>query len=264
MDMDPELKQKIEAAMAAVTDKRSANMKIHLFLLRINQYSAQLLKDKDKLIGAKYDWEKYAFFLGLVTYLTQVHADRIAAEGKGARQVFGAKMKKIKMYCTILILVTEHVIDRTGDEAVKAALKKIREGTTNLDTLVDLLALASLLREYLDIAKEFTPEEIEVNDAYLDMITAEAEGLLTLAGKPKTETGERAALVDKQERLITVCMDEIDDIKKFGKGAFCLHMDYYNKHYPLHRVKDGNSNSTENDTDVPDETETEGTETTEE
>lgn len=262
MAITPELQQKIDDAMASTTEKRVPNMKIHQFLHRLNQYIALLLKDKEKLISTGYDWENQVFFVALVAVLTQVHADRVAAEGKGGRQTFGASMKKIRMYRRIMVLVTKHVIDRTGDKTITAALKKIKKNSNNLDTLHDVLALASILREHLDIAKEFTPERIEVNEEYLNIITAEAEELITLEGKPDIETSERAILVDKQDRLMTLCMDSIDLIKKYGKGAFCLHMDYYDKHYPLYINQEGSQNSTNDESDSPDESDIDSAEPT--
>lgn len=260
MEISPELQQKIDDAMASVTEKRLPNMKIHHFLHRLNQYIALTTKDKEKLVSTGYNWEKQEFLIALIAVLTQIHADRIAAEGKGARQIFGAAMKKIKMYSVILIQVTEHVIDRTGDKTIEAALKRIKKESNNLDTLHDILALASLLGAHLDIAKEFTPEGIEVNEGYLNLVTTEVEKLLTLEGKPDNETSERAMLVDTQEKLMTLCMVEIDEIKKYAKGAFCLHMDYYKKHYPLYLTQEGSINNSNEESDSADETIIESTE----
>ncbi len=233
MPVEAEQKALIETQIAAVSETRKLNMKMHAFLHRSNRYIAQIEIDKEPLIKTGYIWLRAEHFMALVTMLTETHADRVAAEGKGARQLFGAEMEKMRTYRTILTLVVGHVIDKTNSEEVKSALKKIKHDHTNLDTLHDVLALASILNDNLDLVGDFTPGGIEVDDSYLEKVTGEVEELLTDEGKPNSATSERAMLVDRQEKLVTLCLDSLDEIKKYAKGAFFMDMSYYRKNYPL-------------------------------
>ncbi len=256
-------KLKITEAMKAVTTHRKPRMTIHEFLQRLNRYIAQIEIDRTKLQISSYTDELEFYFITLVAMLVQVHADRTAAEGKGARQMFGKAMKKIKMYHKILIMVTEHVIENTNDDTVKTALKKIKNEDNNIDTLYDVLALSAVLKDYLEITVTFTPSGITVNEGYLQIVTAEAEALLKLDGKPKTENSERSILVEEQKCLITLCMNDIDKIQKHAFGAFFMNMPYYKEHYLLYDQNKNQANSTADDIDLPEDTEIDITDSTE-
>ncbi len=241
MPVEAELRATIEADIQAVSDIRSVSMKMHDFIHRLNGYAAQIVIDKEQLTKTGYNQNKEVYFITLIDMITETHADRNAAEGKGTREQFRATMDQMRLYRTVLILVTEHIIDKTGNEEIKTALKKIRSDHTNLDILHDILALASILNDHWELADDFTPGGVEVNDEYLHIVTIKVEALLKHEGKPNQKSSERAMLVLKQDKLITLCLNAIDEIKKYAKGTFFMDMPYFRKHYTLYEKEEHNS-----------------------
>lgn len=249
MAITEENRTAINVHIDAVTDKRRTRLTILQLLDRYSRYTNQIVVDKERLIQSGYDWTIAERDIALFTVFTEVHAERIAAEGKGANSIRRKKMEKMNMYYEVLCLIVQHVFDETNDETVKAAHSKIKKGNSQADTLHDILAMAKVLKEHQDIAVTFTPRGIVANEGYLDLITQEVQSLLDQNGIPIQTSSERAYLVDRQERIITLCLEAIDRIKKYAKGTFFMDKAYYRKFYTLYDFNQKNTPSSEGDTE---------------
>lgn len=223
----------IDTLIDAVTNKRNLKLTIAQLLDRYPRYINQILRDKERLMRSGYDWAIAERDMALYTVFTDVHAARTAAEGKGASSIHRKEMEEMCRYHEILSLVVEHVIDETNDETVKAAHAKIKREKTQADTLHDILAMISLLKEHHEIAITFTPDGVITNEEYLDRVSLETQTLLEQNGAPVESSSERAYWVDRQQRVITLCLEAIDRMKKYAKGAFFMDKKYYRKHYTL-------------------------------
>lgn len=243
MAIDAEMKTQINDQIAQIDYERQTNLSIHQIMDRFTRMLAQIDIDKEDLIRSKFDWSKQPYFAALSVYLYEVHADRVAAEGKGPGSKLKELMPKFTMNHKVLCLVTKFIIKKTENPNLITAYNKVKEGSGKIDILHDILALSSALRDFLDLTAEYTPRGIHITEVYLDVLTQEVEDLLTINSTTKNSGTERGILVDKQSKLITLCLEAMDYIRQFAEGAYCLDMDYFRKHYTIndfHRRKDSN------------------------
>lgn len=233
----PEMKELIDEKIGQVDYERKINLKKHQIMHRYCRFLAQIEVDKEDLIRSNFDWSKQPYFAALLTYLHEVHADRVAAEGKGPGYRIRALMPKFGKSRMILKLVLKYVIGKTQDGNLISVYNKVKQGRGNLDTFHDILAMASVLKDYLDIAAAYTPGGTLVDNEYLDRISAETEEVLQLEGLTSSTGSERSILVAKQNKLIILCLEAIDYIKEYARGAYFMNMNYFREHYTIHDMQ---------------------------
>lgn len=264
MPITAEMQEKIDNDIAQVAYDRNTKLTIHQVMERFGRFVAQIEIDKEDLIRSKFDWTKQPYFAALSIYLYEVHAARAAAEGKGPGAKLREAMPRFKMNHKVLSLVLKFVIGKTNNQNLIKVYDKVKQDNNNLDTLHDILIMTVALRDFLDIAADFAPRGINVNEGYLDVITEEVEELLVINGETLTSGTDRGKLVDKQNKLIVLCLEAIDYIREYAEGAFCLDMDYFKEHYTIndfhrHKTTQEEEEETPETTEPPSAEETETT-----
>lgn len=252
MEITEELRASINAKAESLTIIKRPQRDYNFHMNRLGRYLAQIEVDKDDLVQSNFNWDNATIYGGIHTMINEIHAKRVAAEGKGSTpgEQFRALAKKMKMYRKVMTIVLEHVIKRNSSPSLKAAADKIKKGSTNIDAVRDVLALCEVLKDHLEEAKGITPRGILVNEDYLTVVSAEAEKTLDLEG-PADNTGtERSKLVDMQKRLLMLSVHAIDDIKEYAKAAYFMDMDYYREHYTY---SDDGKHESQGNTDYIDE-----------
>lgn len=233
MEFTPEERAAIqkEALAIAVVKRGYRNYNFHMH--RFGRFLAQAETDQVALENANYDWTRFHRANAIQTMINEVHAKRVAAEGKRSApdEQFHTLLLKMKTKRKALIIVLDYIEKRHPDSKLKAAAEKIKKGSTNIDIVRDVSSLAELLKEYLDLAAGIKPGGNEINEEYLNTAYAEAQEALNLDGKADQTESERGQLVDLQKRLLMLSMDAITEIKEFAKAAFYMDTDYYREHY---------------------------------
>lgn len=247
MPLAPEMKKLIDEKLANLDHEHQTRLTIKQVMDRFSRMVAQVDVDKDALITTNFDWTKQSYYNALSIYLYETHAERTAAEGKGPGAQLREHMPKFNTIHKKLSLVCNFAIEKTGNQNLQTAYNKIKEKGNNLDTLQDILALAVVLRDFIDIVAAFTPGGTLVNDEYLDTVTKEVEDLLQENGETNNSGTERGKLVDKQRRLITLCLDAIDEIRIYAEGTFYDNMDYFKQHYQIYDFHKNRESHTEED-----------------
>lgn len=243
MPISPEMKKEIDKKIDAVDYKRSSKLSIAQIMDRYARLLPQIDIDKEALILSGLDWEMQPYFEALLVYLYEVHADRVAAEGKGPGHYLKMKMPKFNFYHTILTLVLKYCLDKTNNENLIALHRKVKQGNSKFDTLHDILAMSVILRDFIHILEKYTPQGVQVDEAYLDQVSSETENLLCLTVEANNRGSIRGRLVEKQRRLIVLIREAIDNIRMYAEAAFCMEMNYFRKHYTIHDFRRGNVQS---------------------
>lgn len=205
-----------------------------------SRYLAQATLDKDKLLMAKYPWKEMEKNAAYLEMLTEEHGDRINSEAavSGATKEYKEMLKKVDMYRNVLIMEVKHIIDETNDSKVIGAFKKLFDGEREIDRINDIFPLAAIVEEHLDVAATYSPGGLDVNQGFLDLVSREAQDTLKLKGASETSDTERSQHVERQNILITLCLNAIDKIKKYAEGAFLTDNAYYVEHYSNHVFRD--------------------------
>lgn len=233
-DDETAIREQIDKDALLVDPDRNTKLTIQQNMDRFSRMRAQTFVDKDELVRSKMDWERSKYFKVLEIYCYEVHAARVAAEGKGPGSILKNEMETFEMYHTILNLQMKFVGKRTSGDNLKRVFKKVKKGSGNLDTLHDILAMCVILKEYTDITAQFTPRGVNVNEGYIEMVTADTEALLQLHGIKTNEGTDRSKLVDKQNRLLSLSYNCMLEIREYAEGSFFMDMNYFKKHYTIH------------------------------
>lgn len=247
MPIAPDMKKLIDDNLATVDTDRTTNLSINQVMDRFSRMTSQVDIDKDNLIITGFDWSKQDYHKALSIYLYETHAERVAAEGKGPGSQLRGHMPTFNTYHKQLMLVMKFAKKQTKNENLIKAFNKIKERGNNLDTLQDILAMAVVLREYIDIITAFKPSGTLVDEAFLDKVTKETEELLLQNGETNNSGTERGKLVDKQGRLIILCLEGMDYIRMYAEGAFHMDMDYFKEHYTINDFHRNRESHTEED-----------------
>ncbi len=107
----------------------------------------------------------------------------------------------------------------------------VRKGSGDMDTLQDNITMASFLRKHKDLAQEVKPGGKSVDDKYLDSVEQKALGLIKLRGEVAADGDDSKEQVDRQNRLMTLCINAQREIKLFAEMAFYDDTERYNQFY---------------------------------
>ncbi len=223
----------IEAEIAALTpDKyRRPGISLDAFLADYGQTLAQADTDKDKLTGAKFDWTKMEKYRGYLELLTIAHGERIglAPATIEKQPEYIAKMEIVKADRRYMSRVANHIVDVTNDKSAAHSLKAINKGSGDIDILNDIMSFIPFIKRYPDLAKQICPNCVEITDSYLDQAKDRAIELFQMRGYVKGSPEN--SNVDRQNRILTLCLNAQSEIKKFADSAFCEDQDYYSANY---------------------------------
>ncbi len=235
MTISAELTAVIEAEAAALTvDKyRKLSSSLDDFLVEFGGNLAQADTDKDKLVGAKFDWSKMEKFRGYFELLTIVHGQRVGLAPASVQKEpdYIAKMEAAKTDRRYLARIAGHIAEVAEDKNAAQTYHTINKGSSDIDTLNDIMAFVPFIRRYPDLAKQICPNCVEITDAYLDEAMARAIDLFKMRGYVVSKGIPENMNVDRQNRFITLCLNAQSEIKKFADSAFCENPAYYDAHY---------------------------------
>ncbi len=225
----------IEAEIAALNpDKyRRPAMSLDAFLADYGQTLAQADTDKDKLTGAKFDWTKIEKYRGYLELLTITHGERIGLTPATIEKQpeYIAKMDIVKSDKRYMSRIANHIVDVTNDKSAAHSLKAINKGSGDIDVLNDIMSFIPFIKRYPDLAKQICPNCVEVTDSYLDQARDRAIELFQMRGYVVNKGLPENSNVDRQNRILTLCLNAQSEIKKFADSAFCENQDYYNSNY---------------------------------
>ncbi len=225
----------IESEIAALTPEkyRRPAIRFDVFMDEYGKNLIQAERDKDKLIATQFDWTKMEKFRGYSELLTIAHGERI---GCGAAIIkkppeYSAKMAVVKADRRYLFRIARHIADMSNDKNVKQSYSAISKGTGELDILNDILSLVHFIRRFPEYAQEISPSGIKINEEYMDKAIGRAKEVFVLRGDVIKKGELRNKNTDRQNRILTLCLNAQSEIKKFADFAFYENPEYYRTYY---------------------------------
>lgn len=155
----------------------------------------------------------------------------ITPDSPEKRAKFDTQMAIAEMDRKRLGVVAAYVVEKSGDKKALRNYRYIAKGSGPIDTLTDNLGLSALVRQFPEMASQIKPGGQAVDAKYLDEATARAVELLAMSGYVMERGVPQNVAVDRQNRLLTLCMQAQSDIKKFAAAAFFDNIEYYNSNY---------------------------------
>jgi hypothetical protein len=233
----------ISAEMAAIIEKeiaalnkseyRRTGMSMNKFIGEFSGNLAQIEEDKDRLIAAGMDWSRVSKYRAELEMLSLAYGERLGAtpESPEKRTAFNEQMALAEKDRKRLGVVGAHIAEKSKDTLARRNYRLIAKGSGSIDTLTDNLGLAALIRKYPNEAAEIRPGGVEISAAYLDEVTKRAVDLLQMRGFVVEKGVPQNNAVDRQNRLVTLCLNAQTYIKKYAYAAFFDTMDYYDSNY---------------------------------
>lgn len=268
MSISEENKAIIITRAKAVEEPKTTGMTYDKFVKEYARYLAQADKDKDALIGAKFDWAEKEIFDDYLYMLTDERAARIVAEGKksAAQDELESRMPTMKLYRDSLIKVCKFIDKRTKSAPFKSSFKMIEHTTSTINILNNIITMSELIETEPELAARISPGHIDITPEYLKLVQSDARSCISLEATAYSSDNERSEHVANQNKILTLCMDAISEIVEYADSAFLTNREYFNEHYTNHvrrakyksRVKEALLKEKENET-VPPTTEDEAT-----
>jgi hypothetical protein len=233
MSISPELDKKIEDQMKGVTKFQRPKGGIDLFLEVFPGYVGRAAVDKSALVGAGLDENKFEEYEGLSEKLSREHAVRVNADGSQNQsdveynKMFPSAEEDFK----ILISAARFAVKSTGSPEIKRVYSQIPKGSKDTEILSGTLALVEFCRQHPEIIAMVRPAGRTIDEAFLKMAENNALTLQKLKGAADNTEKQESISVDRQNRLITLCVQAQRQIKLFAEQAFLFNPDHYDKYY---------------------------------
>lgn len=208
---------------------------IQNFIVRFGSSAAQAGKDKDPLIRANFSLDEIEYSQALFENLALAYGMRVGSAPKidGERAEYIKLKETAEMDVKIMREVISHIIDVTQDASVKKRYDKIVDGSSAVDTFTDVIALASAIEEYPEEARQIKPLGVEMTPEYLLKVKDNALRGLSLRVSLGASGNIPSDTVDRQNRILTLCVKAEAEIRKFAHAAFLDNYEHYLRYYAI-------------------------------
>jgi hypothetical protein len=225
----------VEKKMAELTktEYERSGLTQKKFLDYFISINAQAVTDKVALINAGLNPSNIPLYLAMQEKLALSYGQRYGTINQNSEQktYFDLQYPISEKEKKYMLLVARHIVERSGDIKVEKAYKQIVKGSGILDTLVDVITLKPLIMAYLLFASEIKPGGTVVDSDYITKAAERAIELLNMKGFVIEQGLPVNNNVDQLNRITTLCVRAIAEIKKFAEAAFIEDPEYLKENY---------------------------------
>jgi hypothetical protein len=243
MALSPELELEIETMITGVPKNkiRRIGISINKFLATYSTLLMQVDKDSAALTGSGLQPNRIPLFKGLFEMLSITIGDRrgLTPQGQESKLQIDNLMALAEIDRKRLMVVGNYIAQCCSNTVIERNMREIAKGSGTIDTLCDNLSLVALISKYPDITAQIRPGQFEITSAYLDEVKKRALELLSSLGIVIEKGVPQNKLVDRQNRIISLCLDAIAEIKCFANAAYLDNSDYYDENYVTSTRKTG-------------------------
>jgi hypothetical protein len=235
MTITEEMNAIIENDMAALDqeDVLRSGRSFEDFVDEFSVLLAQATEDEALLVAAGFDFSSMPRYRAYLEKLMAEHGARVVAEADTTASIeaFHAGMPRAEADKKVLMAVGRFVVARTRAPEARRVYKMVRKGRGQVDTLNDNIAMVGFVRRFSETAALVRPGGQAVDDAFLSRVEEDAVRLLKIRAEALTAGDDVSLQVDRQNRLITLCVLAERDIKLYAESAFYDDSDRYNRFY---------------------------------
>ncbi|KMQ49474.1 hypothetical protein CHISP_3619 [Chitinispirillum alkaliphilum] len=239
MGISPEMRSIVEQKIAALTEADYIRIpsSIQDFFGEKSSMIAQVNKDKDALVAAGFNWDRMEEFEAYFEMLLIAHGERVVSipESPEERATYYSDLAIAEDDRKVLRLVLDHIAQETDDREVQRIYRKIQSGNGMIDTMVDNIAFTKIIARYPQLASEIRPGGKIVSPEYLQEVKRRAINLLRMRGVVVKDGVPTNDAVDNQNRIITLCVQALNYIRRYARAAFYNDLAYYNSNYVTRR-----------------------------
>jgi hypothetical protein len=244
MALTPELRAEIENEVSALNkrDFRRPGTSMNGFIDEYSGILAQAVKDQTALVAAGFDWSRMDKYNGYLEMLSQSYGERLGTTpvSPEMRVQFDVKLSLAQKDRRQLGIVASYIVEQTDNHDVRRNYRHIAQGSGTMDTLTDNLGLVAMIREFPQLASQIRPGGVLLDDPYLEAANIRAIELLRMKGIVVDRGVVANGTVDRQNRLLTLCLRARTEIRTFAAAAFFDDVEYYNRNYASPSTRTGN------------------------
>lgn len=235
MALTPEIAAVVEKKMTDLKKEEyeRSGLSQQKFLDYILSINAQMVTDRTSLVNAGFTESNVELYLGMQEVLMLTYGRRYGlTKTPEQKAAFDEKFTFAEKNKRRMLIVAKHIVDKTGDNKIARHYKQIVKGDSIVDTLTDNLSLGALIDQYQQIASEIKPGGIAIDATFTAEATKLAVDLLAIKGFVVEKGTPVSAHVDRLNRIVTLCVRAVADIRKYAEAAFIDEPEYFRKNYP--------------------------------
>ncbi len=260
MAIDETLVNRIEQRLASLNSAefQRPGRSYLVFVTEYSELIGQTKEDIKRFVAAKMQREKIDEAEALIQLLMDVHGKRIALQGDKADvvEIFDERMPSMQRIKKVLMHASQFILEMTGNLQLTRTYNKVKKGWGDVDTLDDISTLVPALKQFPEMYAMVAPGGVEISEEYLNNAKAQALEMLGLHGDANAASDQARELVDRQQRIMTLCVQSERLLKLYARMAFMDDDEHYNKHYASEAFrKSGNSSSAPEQEVTPDDQE---------
>jgi hypothetical protein len=252
MALTPEIEARIEEQMASVKELLRTSLNKDEFISDHTFFLANMESDLDKLLAAGLPQDKPEFFRGCFDMLVMAVGERggSSAAPSDKKLQYDGMEKLLNENRIELGVAGKYIADNSGDPAMVKRFKYIQKGSGNIDSARDIIGLAGMVKLYPELALQIKPDGKTIDEAYCKSAVDNAVELLRLKGFVLVKGVPQNNSVDRQNRIMTLCIQNQNLLKTFAKAAFCKNIEYYNARYTSQYKKGTSDDGADTDSTV--------------
>lgn len=221
----------------------------------LSNISARAKKDESILVASRLNMRVVDVLDACLEKLIDVHAKRIGLLGGKADivEIFDERMPRMKSTKKVLMNCMMFLISVLNDNYLKRTYREVKKGYGDIDTLDDIVVCSTTIDEHPETYALVAPGGIEITAEYLAKVRADAKDMISMHGEAAVATDGSKELLDRQRRLMTLCVMAERWIKLYAKMAFMNKMDHYDEYYASPSMRAANrvgANQEDDDIDV--------------
>lgn len=235
MALAPEITAVVEKMMANLVKEEyeRSGLTQQEFLDYLLSINSQMVTDRISLVNAGFDDSNVDLYLAMQEVLAVTYGRRYGSTETPEQKVeFDKKLAISKKDRKRMLVVAKHIVDKTGDKKLERLYKHIVKGDSIVDTLTDVLTLGETIDQNQKIGLEIKPSGITIDATYIANAKTLAVELLAIKGFVVEKGTPVSAHVDQLNRITTLCVRAVADIRKFAEAAFIEDPEYLEKNYP--------------------------------
>jgi hypothetical protein len=236
MAISEKLKVEIEQEILGLTVIKRPGCGHTDFMTEFSRILAQTNIDKIPLENAKFDFTKIEKFEAYLEILSYAMSDKGVSFGvKGNAQAdLEEMMKTVTEKRKVLLKFVKFIFEETQSSEVRQAYEYIKKGYGDIDSANDCILMVSFARKNMDYANKIAPIGQEINEQLLQAVESAAVAVLKGKGVSIATSSDSTKLVERQDRIISLCCDALIYIRRYADKAF--EQEYYDQYY-ADRVK---------------------------
>lgn len=237
MALTPEIARQIEQEITQIKKNdiqlTVSNKSLNSLIYDFGSTLAQAEIDLSDLVNVGFDattmQRNYALLeLMSLTYGTY---SVLTPESVEQRVHFDQQLALARLDKKRLIVICDQIFQDCNNDSLRQKYSTLDNGTGIIVTLKNILTMVNIIYEYSEKFSQIKPNRIEIDIQYCEKAKSRALELLMFKGVIVNCRDASNDTVDRQNKLLTLCMNIQNEIKKFAFIAFSHDIEYYECHY---------------------------------